>query len=464
MSSIIIYFVAFLEWFTTLSIEIVALRSFTPIVGSNSITTSIVLWVILIALSYGYYIWWKKSNRKKDLGKILFINFVFSSLYYFFISFSIYEVLLNFLLSFTSNYFFSILISSISLFFIPIFLASQTIPILAEILKWKNSWEKMWKLLFYSTIWSFVGAVGTSTFFFPIIWVAKTGILSSIILILLALITSILLLKNKKRMYISFIILFIFIFYIFFNININKNILFKTSNAYHDIMIYDIQDKRIFSINNGYSSWINRNTKNSFFKYIQEWVSKIKELEPKNILIIWAGWFTLPNDIEGFDFIENIDVVDVDKSLKKLSEKYFFNKTLSKKITFYAQPARYFINNVKNKKYDFIFIDAYSGKSIPSQFLTLEFFKKIDKIWDNIYFNMILDTDLTSDFSNNILSTINTVFKESSYIDVNKSWWKLTNFIVSSNYNKGYIKNNRNNKYIYTDDKNFIEIDIFKLK
>jgi hypothetical protein len=53
--SLPISLIAFLEGFTTLSIEIIALRRFTPIIGSNSVSTSIILGVILLALSYGYY-------------------------------------------------------------------------------------------------------------------------------------------------------------------------------------------------------------------------------------------------------------------------------------------------------------------------------------------------------------------------------------------------------------------------
>lgn len=53
--SLLIYCIAFLEGFTTLAIEIIALRRFTPLIDSNSISTSIILGVILLALSYGYY-------------------------------------------------------------------------------------------------------------------------------------------------------------------------------------------------------------------------------------------------------------------------------------------------------------------------------------------------------------------------------------------------------------------------
>lgn len=53
--NLILYLIAFLEGFTTLSVEIMAIRNSISIIGSNAIATSIILGIILLALSYGYY-------------------------------------------------------------------------------------------------------------------------------------------------------------------------------------------------------------------------------------------------------------------------------------------------------------------------------------------------------------------------------------------------------------------------
>jgi hypothetical protein len=47
--------------------------------------------------------------------------------------------------------------------------------------------------------------------------------------------------------------------------------------------------------------------------------------------------------------------------LKDISEKYFLQEKLSKKINFIVEPSRYFLNNtIKNKKiYDEVVIDIY---------------------------------------------------------------------------------------------------------
>jgi spermidine synthase len=52
-----------------------------------------------------------------------------------------------------------------------------------------------------------------------------------------------------------------------------------------------------------------------------------------------------------------VDVIDVDSSLKEISEKYFLQEKVDEKINFINKPARYFLNNAK--KYDVIVIDIY---------------------------------------------------------------------------------------------------------
>jgi len=56
MPLLIIYLVAIIEGFSTLAVEIIAIRLATPIVGSSIILTSVFLGVILLALSAGYYV------------------------------------------------------------------------------------------------------------------------------------------------------------------------------------------------------------------------------------------------------------------------------------------------------------------------------------------------------------------------------------------------------------------------
>ena len=474
--TLLIYLISFLEWFTTLSIEIIAIRRFTPIIWTNSISTSIILWVILLALSYWYYIWGKNTQKmeEKALMKKLIFNVVLASIFYLCITFIFDKYILEFLINNINSYFWAILLSSFILFFVPVFFASQTIPLLSEILKWKNTWEKIWKLLFFSTIGSFLGSVLTSSVLFPILGVYKSAVLDSLILALIWVILAFYSFKKFKEIYftgyLSCIMLILSISIILTKDFTEKYTIYKTANSYHDIEIFESNWKRIFSLNWWLSSWIDINTKDSFFFYIEEIKKNIlqNKSENKKILVIWAAGFTLPAELSKEENISSIDVVDVDSSLKDLSEKYFLKEKLSNKINFIVEPSRYFLNQaIKNNKfYDDIVIDIYIWKSLPPQTLTEEFFKNIKKIWKNIYINIISDRKLETDFSKNLFNTIQKSFwqlyyKVEEYDDSDKNY--ITNFIVTNNSLPNYKKYEfDNNFWVYKDDKNSIELDIFK--
>lgn len=463
---IIIYLIALLEGFTTLSVEITALRIFSPIIWVNSISTSIILWVILLALSYWYYIWWKITARTSKVEKYLLRNLLFSSIYYFFLTFVFSGMTLELFLQVIPSYTLAILLTSIVLFFIPVFLASQTIPLLSELLKWNHSWEKIWKLLFYSTIGSFAWSVGTSVVLFPTIWVDKTAIISPLLLVICWLLLLVYL-KRNNGFYIvwfsSLIILYSVI--LMSDIKLNSNTIYKTSNAYHTIEIYNNEyNQRIFSMDGAYSSGINIENSESFFYYIREIKKQIIESNSKNILIIWAAWFTLPNELSQIKSIENIDVIDIDKDLKEISEKYFLQKKLSDKIKFYPQSARFYLNQLNWKQYDAVVVDAYSWQSLPSQILTVEFFEKLEHISDSIYLNMISDRKLESMFAKKLFATIYKWFWNHLYYkDVNLDNHQLTNFVITNKKNDNYLKFYWNKQSIYTDNKHTIELDLFDI-
>ncbi len=464
---LIIYLIALLEGFTTLSVEITALRIFSPIIWVNSISTSIILGVILLALSYWYYIWWKITAKNKNIDKYLLRNLLISSIYYFFITFIFAELSLELFLVLIPNYFLALLLVSILLFFIPVFLASQTIPLLSEMLKGSHSWEKIGKLLFYSTIGSFLGSVWTSIVLFPSLGVEKTAIISPLLLVICGLLVLIYLKKNSNFYLTAFIWLIVFYAAILFTqMPQANNIIFKTSNAYHTISIYNnSEDQRIFSMDRAYSSGINIEDWKSFFKYIKEIKKQIIASDSKNILIIWAAGFTLPNELSEITTMTNIDVLDIDKDLKDISEKYFLQKKLSDKINFYPESARFYLNKLWNKRYDAIVVDAYSWQSLPAQILTKEFFEKLNDVSDNIYLNVITDIKLSSTFSKNILETITQWFWGNIYYKNvnNSSDYHLSNIVISNKKIEWYWEYSSKNTKNYTDNLNSIEWDLFEL-
>jgi len=188
--NLILYIVAFLEGFTTLSVEIMSIRNSVAIVGSNSISTSIILGIILLALSYGYYRGgvFASQNKPEVIKKKIYQNLLIASIFYTFVSFPLENQLLSYLLSLNIGYFLPIFIGVSVLFILPVFLASQTIPLLSELIDDDKKAVIIGKLLFFSTVGSFMGSVVTSLVFFSYIGVEKSIVMNGLILAVLALV------------------------------------------------------------------------------------------------------------------------------------------------------------------------------------------------------------------------------------------------------------------------------------
>lgn len=270
--NLIFYIVAFLEGFTTLSVEIMSIRNSIAIVGSNSISTSIILGIILLALSYGYYRGgvFASQSKPEAIKKKIYTNLLIASIFYTFVSFPLENYLLGYLLSLDIGYFLPIFIGVSVLFILPVFLASQTIPLLSELIDDDKKAVIIGKLLFFSTVGSFMGSVVTSLIFFSYIGVEKSIVVNGFILAVLA--TIIYFQFDKKSIsakgiflnlfYIALLISFIFIDFSKFGF---ASRVFSYSSEYNDIEVRDDGKTRLFMMNGSHSSGMDVATGKSYF-------------------------------------------------------------------------------------------------------------------------------------------------------------------------------------------------------
>lgn len=102
-----------------------------------------------------------------------------------------------------------------------------------------------------------------------------------------------------------------------------KDRVYAQSTEYNDIAIYESAGRRDFRMNGSLSSGIDIETGESYFGYNKKFREIIEQERPKNILIIGAAGFSLPQNIAGLEYIEKIDVCDIDGSLDTIAEEYF---------------------------------------------------------------------------------------------------------------------------------------------
>lgn len=472
----LLYVVACIEWFSTLAVEIIALRLAAPVVWSSSIVTSVFLGIVLLSLSAGYRRGWMlaASLSHQQIRYRVWWFILFEAVFYGCISFLFEVSLLTWLLEVTGNYLFTLFAVALLLFFLPIYIASQTVPLLTELLGETSSGKAAGKMLFASTVWSFFGSVLTSIVFFQYLWVALTGVL---ITVLLGCIISYRFRLFDKRWSILTGIVTLFLLGIGLFIHAQRSSsLYVFDSAYQHIevadgYVKDGRDIRVFRTNAAFASAMYLDTRLTPFTYVQEAVRRTILLEPKRVLVIGAAGFSYPYEIEqALPGLERIDVIDVDGSVKTIAETYFLQEELPEKINFFPASARFFIREkIKaGETYDLIFVDAFNGKSVPWELTTKEFFTWLDALTPDgvVLINAIFDTNLESTLANNIWATLQHVFGDMRYLLTSSdpdTVDDIQNFILSSEQlTEEYIRMGWW-WVVYTDDKRSTEEDVVEL-
>src|SRR5262245_40971477 len=181
-----IWIVAFMEGFSTLAVEVVAIRLAIPVAGSSMTLTGVMLGVVLFALSAGYWRGGELSSRwdAAQTRRALMRNLLLASAIYAAVSFPFEALLLEKVLSWDFGLGLAIGVMAALLFILPVYLAAQTVPMLAELINSEGKAGKAsGKVLFFSTIGSVAGGILTPIWLFPWLGVrASTYVVCALLL------------------------------------------------------------------------------------------------------------------------------------------------------------------------------------------------------------------------------------------------------------------------------------------
>lgn len=472
-----IYTIALLEWFTTLAIQMIILRLTIPVTGSSVVVTSIFIGVILLALSLGYYHGGLIASRSTPdriteiLGRILAVSWV----RYLLVMVPYLREALARLMSTSLPYELSLFAVAIALCFVPIYLASQTVPLLIELLPISSKGKSAGSIFFVSTIGSFAGSVLTTLVLFPYLGVFSTALAVCVLLVLLALMA-----RHRKALWrhiFSIVLVVIFVVYIWLMHSPYRmaGLLYRHDSAYQEIIVRDVQMRnkpmRLFHTNRSYASGFDPETQTSPFPYIRHLVELSKDPAYERILLIGAAGFVYPLEVAKYDHVQRIDAVDIDPAVREIAEEYFLQQPLSPKVHFIAQSARGALQDMIRawKKYDLIIMDAFLGQSIPPELVTREIMQDLAAVSSNghIVRNMIIDRSLSSTFAQQFLRTIVDTYQTVYAYDANAEQWvseSTTNMMLATLAFSGYQQIIPSSWSIYTDDRNSAEIDVLAIR
>ena len=461
-----------LEGYVVLSSELLAIRMTIPFVGSGTDTVSIIIAAVLMPLAFGYHAGGRFKPGYRDtwhsgriyvsvreklitnmLTALIFLLFAISYAFLEFFFFGLIDAGLKHRLA---------LITLYSALFIvtPVYLLGQTIPLTCNFFTRERLAKATGRILFFSTIGSFLGAVLSTLVLMGQIGVNNTAIVNFVILGLLITWFS------KEWISIRLILTWALVIAgIVANSNqAMRNMFIVENNQYNTIKVRELgSDRHMFINNNASSMYNNDGGKHEYIDFIERvaldpiWNGE----EPKDILVLGAGAFTLGAEDE-----TNIyDFVDIDASLKEIAEERILQRALHDNATFHPMPARAFLVET-DKKYDVIVLDAYSGGlSLPEHLATQEFFQQVkDRLKDGgkVLANMAVSPNFASKLSRNIDNTMRSVFPHVSRAVVYENyalWEGGENLISNVIYIYQHWPDAENDNEIYTDNKNKVFLD-----
>lgn len=460
------WIVASVEGFSTLAVEVIAIRLAIPVVGSSITLTGVMLGVVLFALSAGYWrggalsARWDKGRIRTALARNLFL----AAVLYGGLAFPFEAALLERLLDAGLSLPLAIGGMAALLFLAPIYLASQTVPMLAE---WINTEGKAGqasgKVLFYSTVGSVAGGIATPVWLFPWIGVAASTWVVCGMLLAIAAALAIGRAPGWKAAacgaaaavalggaYAG---------------AARGTELFAFDSAYQSIHIVEETEaggrrSRVLVMSGSRSSGVYADTGETSFDYVRAAERALEETRASRVLVIGAAGFTFPRDVARLDAARRVDAVDVDPAVKRIAEREFLRAPLPGNVRFLPLSARYAVRRLRQDgaRYGFAFIDAYFGKGIPDELVTLEFFRDVRLVSERVAANIVMDRAMESRFARNTLETFRAACGGAWVRDVKPGDEDETNILVT-NWAAGGSKRWEGRGEIYRDDRNAADRD-----
>lgn len=457
-----LFTIIIVEGYIVLSSELLAIRVTIPYIGSGTDMVSIIIAAVLLPLSFGYYFGGQFKPHKNIFGQTVTIRARLSTniliaafILLFGISFIPLRAFMETLLGHGITHRSLIAAIYAALFIVtPVFLLGQTIPLVSNYFRRENLSQITGKILFFSTIGSFLGATFATLVLMATIGVHYTAAINFALLALLFF-----LLGRRRHIALWGIMLSIMVAGITLNSGAAlKKLNILNNNQYNVITIYKNahSPQRVISLNGNSDSSYNPVTKekHDYIDYIEkEFVySRWTDAPPMDVLVIGAGGFTLGLD----DDVNTYHYVDIDPDLQDVVEKHFLDRPLNKNQIFHPMSAESFIIQ-GDTSFDLIVLDAYQGSlTIPENLITQDFFmraKKRLKPEGILLANFVQNPAFGSAFDRNLDATFRSVFPTvtrqviGDYNGWNTRQLQNVLFIYHSRGDEGMRK-------IYTEDRN----------
>ncbi len=403
-------FLIFINGYISLSLELVILRQLSFYVGSSAVITSIIMGSFLGFMSLGYFVGESKRIKKNRIKLFLATSFIIIALFAMLsASFSLINGYFNAFgsLGIMSGVVQTFIFSGMFLSVGPFLFGLNTTLLSRTLHRYSTNYTG--NIMAWDTIGSVIASLATTLVLMPLLGVNYTVIL----VVVMSLISALIVLPRVSTVIMGLSILIPTIF-------INSNSYQRTqhgilvNNANSTISVSDagFEDMRMLNMNGlPMSLYSPRSGRMALYiEYINDiYLYTLPPDKTHKILILGAGGFTAGMQDERNDYT----FVDIEHTLRDVSEKHFLGKKLTPNKKFIVQDASQFLKNTPDL-YDVILLDVYSNSyQIPEGLISAEFMQRIkSRVATNgvIIMNMVVSASFRDNFSRVFDNTFRTVF------------------------------------------------------
>lgn len=376
MNRYFLYTTVFVTGMAVMAVELTASRLLAPYFGASLFVWTNIIGVVLIALSFGYYIGGKLADRNegklasKILYPIIFITGILITLIPF-IGKPIFLFAYSAIPQKNVSIFLSSLIATLILFLIPLLLIAMVTPLAARLgmKKLDTAGSVVGSLYAFSTLGSIIGTFLPVLVTIPFLGSRETFYLFGGILIFLGV------LGMRRFILLGSLILPLILLLMPNAIHANPSLAFEGESIYNYIRVHRNRDgAKSLLTNEGLGIQSYYHPFRILTGYYWDAAAFLPLVNPdgKKYLIIGTAGASSARIIHHFFPNLELEGVEIDPMMISVGKKFFASDDIPMKI--FENDGRVFLDQTK-KKYDFIMVDVYRDELyIPFHLATKEFF------------------------------------------------------------------------------------------
>lgn len=433
-NKIFLYLTEFFAGMSVMAVELGASRLLAPYFSSSQIVWTIIIGTIMIAMALGNIYGGKSADKSPNPDK-LYGRILIAAVWIALIPVAGKYIVLGIsaLLIFTVNNNFLIIAAFCAcmvIFVFPLFLLGTVTPSLAKysVSSLDDSGRTVGTLGAFNTIGSIIGTFVPTFVTIPAVGTSITFLIFAGILIVLSVIYFVSSRVGYKKIIISGVI---FVSCCVFGHGDSfafwqKDLTYEGESIYNYLQVSE-DDKQVslstnvlFGVQSVYMK--DDTLTGLYYDYAMAAPLMVPDKNPDSmeVLILGMGTGTYATQCRKYFGDMNIEGVEIDEKITKLSRKYF---ALPDDINVTTYVGRAFLN-ASDRKYDVIMVDAYQDITIPFQMSSVEFFRLVKSHLNEngvMVVNMNMRGNDDGDINQYLADTISSVFGNVYTVEVDNS-------------------------------------------